>query len=69
MVVVDFESLKVLFGSLDLGRIKRVLMSAYHRVGQGRPPFNPLGLLRFKIVHLLKGYRIMQLIRSSSDEK
>jgi transposase len=21
------------------------------------PPFNPLGLLRFKIVHILKGYR------------
>jgi len=32
-------------------------MSAYHRVGPGKPPFNPLGLLRFKIVHVLKGYR------------
>jgi len=32
-------------------------MSAYHRLGAGRPPFNPLGLLRFKIVLVLKGYR------------
>ena len=32
-------------------------MSAYHRFGAGRPPFNPLGLLRFKIVLVLKGYR------------
>ena len=32
-------------------------MGAYHRFGPDRPPFNPLGLLRFKIVHLLQGYR------------
>jgi IS5 family transposase len=49
--------LKVLFGSLDLGRIKDVLMDAYHKFGPGRSPFNPLGLFRFKIVHVLKGYR------------
>jgi len=57
VVVVDFERLEILFNHLNLGRIKRVLMDAYHRVGPGRPPFNPLGLLRFKIVHVLKGYR------------
>jgi transposase len=57
VVVVDFERLEALFNHLNLGRIRKVLMSAYHRVGLGRPPFNPLGLLRFKIVHVLKGYR------------
>lgn len=57
MVVVDFESLEVLFGHLNLGRIKDVLMDAYHRFGPGRPPFKPLVLFRFKIVHALKGYR------------
>jgi len=54
---VDFERLEVLFEHLNLGRIKDVLMGAYHRFGPGRPPFNPLALLRFKIVHVLKGYR------------
>jgi len=54
---VDFERLEVLFDHLNLGRIKDVLMGGYHRVGPGRPPFNPLGLLRFKIVLFLKGYR------------
>jgi IS5 family transposase len=34
-----------------------MLMSAYHRSGAGRPPFDPLGLFRFKIVLSLKGYR------------
>ena len=57
VVVVDFEFLEVLFDRLDLGGIKDVLMGAYHRFGAGRPPFNPLGLLRFKVVLVLKGYR------------
>ena len=47
---MDFESLEVLFDSLNLGRIKSMLMSAYHNSGAGRPPINPLGLFRFKIV-------------------
>jgi transposase len=54
---VDFESLEVLFDSLNLGCIKNMLMSAYHNSGAGRPPIDPLGLFRFKIVLLLKGYR------------
>jgi len=57
VVFVDFESLEVLFRNLNLDRVRDVLMSAYHRFGAGRPPFNPLGLLRFKIVLVLKGYR------------
>jgi transposase len=57
VVVVDFESLEVLFNHLNLGRIRDVLMGAYHRFGAGRPPFNPLALFRFKIVLVLKGYR------------
>ena len=57
MVVVEFESMEVLFHHLNLERIKNVLMSAYHRSGAGRPPFNPLELFRFKIVFFLKGYR------------
>jgi len=57
VVVVDFESLEVLFNHLNLGCVKNVLMSAYHRFGAGRPPINPLGLFRFKIVLFLKGYR------------
>jgi IS5 family transposase len=34
-----------------------MLMSAYHSSGAGRPPFDPLGLLRFKIMYFMKGYR------------
>jgi len=56
-IIVDFERLEVLFKHLNLGFIKKTLMSAYHRLGPGRPPFNPLGLFRFKIVLFLKGYR------------
>jgi IS5 family transposase len=54
---VDFESLEVLFSSLNLGCIKNILMGAYHNSGAGRPPIDPLGLFRFKIVLFLKGYR------------
>ena len=54
---MDFESLDVLFGSLNLGCIKNMLMSAYHNSGAGRPPIDPLGLFRFKIILFLKGYR------------
>jgi len=57
VVVVNFESLEVLFDHLNLSRVKDVLMCAYHRFGPGRPPFNPLGLLRFKVILVLKGYR------------
>jgi IS5 family transposase len=57
VVFVDFESLEVLFRNLNLDRVRDVLMGAYHRFGAGRPPFNPLGLLRFKVVLVLKGYR------------
>lgn len=57
MVVVDFEFLEVLFGRLNLGRIRDMLMCAYHRFGPGRPPFNPLSLLHFKVILVLKGYR------------
>ena len=49
--------MEVLFRNLNLDRVRDVLMGAYHRLGAGRPPFNPLGLLRFKIVLVLKGYR------------
>lgn len=54
---MDFESMEVLFNHINLGRVKNTLMSAYHRSGAGRPPFNPLGLFRLKIVLFLKGYR------------
>jgi transposase len=56
-VVVDFEFMEVLFNHINLGRIKNMLMSAYHNSGAGRPPVNPAGLFRFKIVLFLKGYR------------
>jgi len=54
---VDFESLEVLFSSLNLGSIKNTLMGAYHNSGAGRHPSDPVGLFRFKIVLFLKGYR------------
>lgn len=57
MVVVYIEFLDVLFDRLNLGRVKDVFMGAYHRFGPGRLPFNPLGVLRFKVVLVLKGYR------------
>ena len=31
----------MLFDRLNLGRVKDVLMGAYHRSGPGRPPFKP----------------------------
>lgn len=49
--------MEVLFRNLNLDRVRDVLMGAYHRFGAGRPPFNPLGLLRFKVILVLKGYR------------
>jgi len=54
---MEFESLEVLLNQLNLDHIKNLLMTAYHSSGAGRPPFNPLGLLRFKIIYFLKGYR------------
>ena len=57
VAVMEYESLEVLFNQLNLKHIKNMLMSAYHSSGAGRPPFNPLGLLRFKIIYFLKGYR------------
>jgi len=54
---MEFESLEVLLNQLNLDHVKDMLMSAYHSSGAGRPPFNPLGLLRFKIIYFLKGYR------------
>jgi transposase len=57
VAVKEFESLEVLFNQLNLNHIKNVLMSAYHDSGAGRPPPNPLGLFRFKIIYFLKGYR------------
>jgi transposase len=53
---LDFESLEALFRNLNLDRVRDVFMSAYYRLGAGRPPFNPLRLLCFKIVLVLKGY-------------
>ena len=57
MAVKEFESLEVLFNQLNLNHIKNVLMTAYHTSGAGRPPLNPLGMFRFKIIYFLKGYR------------
>lgn len=54
---MEFESIEVLFNQLNLDHIKNMLMSAYHSSGAGRPPFDPLGLLRFKIMYFMKGYR------------
>lgn len=54
---MDFESMEVLFNHINLGRIKNMLKGAYHNSGAGRPPIDPLGLFRFKIVLFLKGYR------------
>ena len=55
MVVVEFESVEVLFHHSNLGCIKNMLLSAYHRSGTGRPPFNPLGLRVWR--QILKRHR------------
>jgi hypothetical protein len=57
VAVMEYESLEVLFNQLNLTHIKNTLMNAYHSSDAGRPPFNPLELLRFKIIYYLKGYR------------
>ena len=54
---MDFESIEVLLNQLDLSHIKDLMMSAYHGSGAGSPPFDPIELLRFKIVYFMKGYR------------
>jgi hypothetical protein len=49
-------SLQVLFENLNLALVRDVLMGAYHGAGPDRPPFNSLGLFRFKLLMALKGY-------------
>lgn len=66
MVVVDSESLEVLFDSQNLISAKNVLMSAHHLSGAGGPPFDPLGLFRFKIVLFLKGYRSQRVLEGEA---
>jgi len=52
----EYCSLQVLFESLNPALVRDVLMGAYHGAGPGRPPFNPLGLFRLKLLMALKGY-------------
>ena len=66
MVVVDSESLEALFDSQNLISAKNVLMSAYHLSGAGGPPFDPLGLFRFKIVLFWKGYRSQRALEGEA---
>jgi hypothetical protein len=66
VVVVDSESLEVLFDSQNLISAKNVLMSAHHLSGARGPPFDPLRLFRFKIVLFLKGYRSQRVLEGEA---
>ena len=48
-------SIRQVLGSLNLGSIRRFLMSLYHTAGPGRKPYPPLSMLKAQLLkHLLR---------------
>jgi len=48
-------SIRQVLGSLNLGSIRRFLMSLYHTAGPGRKPYPPLSMLKTQLLkHLLR---------------
>lgn len=58
--VEEYETLKSLLDSVDLGFVQHLLEGCYHQNGAGRPPRNPLGLFK---AHLAKRYLRISSLR------
>ena len=53
----EHETLETFFANVDLSLAERMMRGYFHTSGPGRPPRNPLGLLRAFIVMRMKGVR------------
>jgi transposase len=56
----EHETLETLFRNTDLSITQQQLISCYHTTGPGRPPRNPIGILRAFIVMRMKGIRSLR---------
>jgi len=56
----EHETLETLFRNVDLSIAERQLIGCYHTSGPGRPPRNPLGILRTLLVMRMKGIRSLR---------
>lgn len=56
----EHETLETFFAKLDLSVAERIVCGCFHTSGPGRPPRNPLGLLRAFIVMRMKGERSLR---------
>jgi len=56
----EHETLENLFGNVDLSIAERIVHRCFHTTGPGRPPMNPLGLLRALIVMRMKAIRSLR---------
>jgi len=53
----EHETLETLFGNVDLSIAERIVHRYFHTTGPGRPPRNPIGLLRAFIAMRMKAIR------------
>jgi hypothetical protein len=56
----EHETLESLFRNIDLSIAQQQLIGCYHTTGPGRPPRNPIGVLRAFIVMRMKGIRSLR---------
>jgi hypothetical protein len=56
----EHETLETLFKNIDLSIAQQQLIGCYHTTGPGRPPRNPIGILRAFIVMRMKGLRSLR---------
>jgi len=56
----EHETLEILFKNTDLSFAQKSIHECFHISGPGRPPRNPLGLLRTFIVMRMKGIRSLR---------
>jgi hypothetical protein len=56
----EHETLEALFRNVDLSIAQQQLLGCYHTTGLGRPPRNPIGVLRAFIVMRMKGIRSLR---------
>jgi hypothetical protein len=56
----EHETLETLFRNVDLSIAQQQLLGCYHTTGPGRPPRNPIGVLRAFIVMRMKGIRSLR---------
>lgn len=56
----EHETLETFFANVDLSVAEKVARESFHTSGPGRPPRNPLGLLRAFIAMRMKGIRSLR---------